>query len=298
MIKYKIQRMAFVRYTYPFLVNKIQTFFIFATFISILLFLSLFPSSVLQETNGQSLITNDSTTKNQISNIYDLRYSILVNFTSKIDQIHGHLNASLMNKFNGNETFAVAHAGHPIAEIYPIIEPQITKVNSSLSESLYLKLLSLPELVKNSTNEAYAIEIETTKSILKQVINEVIPSNFQNDTTFNIFVIVDLLDIAGSEYQEAITNNTITAMVEYQDSNAFIQVAQKLLSNILLSNNSTLNVQNSNFTHLFVLLDSTIQKVSDPKQVHSSIVNIFLDLSKAIELDLHTLLSKLGTVAD
>jgi hypothetical protein len=152
--------------------------------------------------------------------------------------------------------------------------------------------------VKNSTNEAYAIEIETTKSILKQVINEVIPSNFQNDTTFDIFVLVDLLDIAGSEYQEAITNNTITAMVEYQDSNAFIQVAQKLLSNILLSNNSTLNVQNSNFTHLFVLLDSTIQKVSHPKQVHSSIVNIFLDLSKAIELDLHILLSKLGTVAD
>ncbi len=161
-----------------------------------------------------------------------------------------------------------------------------------------MKLLSLPEIVKNSTNESYTKEIETTKSILKQVVNEVIPNNFQNDTTFNIFVIVDLLDIAGSEYQEAITNNTITAMVEYQDSNAFIQVAQKLLSNILMSNNSTLNVQNSNFTHLFVLLDSTIQKVSDPKQVHSSIVNIFLDLSKAIELDLHTLLSKLGTVAD
>lgn len=290
--------MPFVHYTYPFLVNKIQTFFIFTTFMSILLFLSLFSLSVLQESKGQLLPSTDSNTRNQISNIYDLRYSMLVNFTSKIDQIHGHLNASAMNKFDGNETFAVAHAGHPIAEIYPIIEPQIAKVNSSLSELLYSKLLSLPDLAKNSTNELYVNEIEATKSILRQVVNEVIPSNFQNDTTFNIFVIVDLLDIAGTEYQEAVTNNTITAMVEFQDSNAFIQVAQKLLSDLLSSNNSTLNVQNSNFTHLFALLDSTIQKVSDPKQVHSSIVNIFLELSKAIELDLHTLLSKLGNVGD
>ena len=51
-----------------------------------------------------------------------------------------------MNKFDGNETFAVARAAHPIAEIYPIIESQIAKVHKSLSDTLYSKLVSLLEL--------------------------------------------------------------------------------------------------------------------------------------------------------
>ena len=163
-----------------------------------------------------------------------------------------------MNKLDGNEVFAVAHSGHPIAEIYPIIEPQVSKVNRSLSDLLYSKLSSLPGLAKNSTNEVYLKEVAETNVILKQTLKEVIPYHFQNDTTFNVFVVVDLLDTAGSEYQEAITNNTITAMVEYQDSNAFIQMAQKVLSEVTISNSSTLAVQN-NFTHLFDLLDSRIE---------------------------------------
>ena len=297
MVKYKKQKMASVYNTYPFLVNKISIFFFFGTFLIILVLISLSPLLIFQASNGQLSSTTNFPNQDHISNIFDPRYTMLVNFTSKIDQIHGHLNASVMNKLNGNEAFAVAHAGHPIAEIYPIIEPQVSKVNRSLSDLLYSKLSSLPGIAKNSTNEVYLKEVAETNVILKQTLKEVIPYHFQNDTTFNVFVVVDLLDTAGSEYQEAITNNTITAMVEYQDSNAFIQMAQKVLSEVTISNSSTLAVQN-NFTHLFDLLDSRIEEISDPKNVDSSIVNIFLSLSNAIELDLHALLSKLGNVSD
>ena len=222
---------------------------------------------------------------------------MLVNFTSKIDQIHGHLNASMMNKFDGNETFAVAHAAHPIAEIYPIIESQIAKVHKSLSDTLYSKLVSLLELSTYSTNAEYEKEVITVNSILKQTINSIVPSNMHNDLTFNSFVIVDLLETAGHEYQEAVTNNTITAMVEYQDSKAFIQEAQNLMFDVVLSSSGTQDTQH-NFAPLFELLEATIGKASDPKHVYQSLDNIFLDLAKAVGMDKFILLSKLGNAVD
>lgn len=68
------------------------------------------------------------------------------------------------------------------------------------------------------------------------------------------------MDTVGTEYQETITNNSINAMVEYQNSNAFVQMAHKLFSDMTIYNddNSTLALHN-NFTHLFDLLDSAIQ---------------------------------------
>lgn len=286
-----------MNHSYFFSINKIQIIFIVFAFFSIFISLSLFSHVIFQESNGQVSNTNNTFAREKIGNIFDPRYSLLVNLTSKIDQIHGHLNASVMNKIDGNESFAVAHAGHPIAEIYPIIELQISKVNRSLSESLYSMLVSLPDLSKNSTNDHYKSEVEATNLILKQIVSDAIPNNFKNDVTFNSFVIVDLLDTAGHEYQEAVTNNTITAMVEYQDSKAFIQEAQKILSSVILTNNHTTKIQH-NFDPLFELLDSTIGKASDPKQVYESLDNIFLDLAKAVGMDKFTLLSKLGNAVD
>ncbi|WP_415310173.1 hypothetical protein [Candidatus Nitrosocosmicus sp. FF01] len=69
------------------------------------------------------------------------------------------------------------------------------------------------------------------------------------------------MDTADTEYQEGITNNSITAMLRYQNSNAFVQIAHKLFSDMTIyhDDNSTLTLHN-NFTHLFDLLDSAIQK--------------------------------------
>ena len=107
--------MASVHTIYPFLVNKTPVFFIFTSFPIICVLISTSPLLIFQASNGQSLNTTNESNWRLISNIFDLRYSLLVNFTSKIDQIYGHLNASVINKIDGNETLAVAHAGHPIA---------------------------------------------------------------------------------------------------------------------------------------------------------------------------------------
>ncbi|MDN5846681.1 MAG: hypothetical protein L0H53_10460 [Candidatus Nitrosocosmicus sp.] len=73
---------------------------------------------------------------------------------ASIRSSHGELShALLLNKYDGNETFAVGHAAHPIAEVYPLVAPQIASANKSLDLSLYSMLVNLPEISKNSTKK-------------------------------------------------------------------------------------------------------------------------------------------------
>src|SRR5215475_12286442 len=48
--------------------------------------------------------------------------STLVEFVSNIEQVKGHIEQALANKQAGNNTLALAHTLHPIAEIYANIE--------------------------------------------------------------------------------------------------------------------------------------------------------------------------------
>ncbi len=298
MVKYKKYSKASVsQWDHSYISIKLKTFLVLMTFVIPLLFIALTSfisfQPIIGQINDKSVSGLEKQKGLSISNIFDPSYSNLVNFTSKIDQIHGHLNASLLNKYDGNETLAVAHAAHPIAEVYPLVAPQIASANKSLDLSLYSILVNLPEISKNSTNEEYANTIQSTKTVLKQIVNEVIPKGMQDDLTFNSFVAVDLLDTAGHEYQEAITNSTITAMVEYQDSQAFLQQAEKLLSSLhLLNQRSTLD--SYDFIALLSSVNSSIVEVSTPKEVYILIDRIFQEISSVSGIDKFTLLSKLG----
>ncbi|HET6588531.1 MAG TPA: hypothetical protein VFG45_00030 [Candidatus Nitrosocosmicus sp.] len=258
---------------------------------------------IFQSSNGQ-MVNSTTTTTTSIGNskeissrdVLDFRYSDLVNFTSKIKQIDGHLNASLLNKYDGNESLALAHAEHPIGELYPFVGPQIAITNQSLNQSLYLILMDIPEYSKNSTNEEYLSVIQSTQNLLKDIINEVIPKNLQNDKLFNSFVVVNLLDLAGHEYQAGVTNDTITAIFEYQDSKAFIQQAEKLLSTFY--SDSETSIDSSGLWPLVNSLNAAIEKVSTPEEIYLSIDSIFSKISLLVNTDKLTLLSKLGVSAD
>ncbi len=144
-------------YCYQF--TKANTYFKVIVPVISLLIISAIPFIIIQPINGQisnnTLNIVDKPQEVSPDNILDLRYSNLVNFTSKIEQIDGHLNASLLNKYDGNESLAFAHAAHPFAEVYPFVAPQIANTNQSLNQSLYSILANLPEVSRNSTNDEY-----------------------------------------------------------------------------------------------------------------------------------------------
>ncbi len=285
-------------YCYQF--TKSKTYFKIITLVISLLIISVIPFIIIQPINGQisnkTLTMVDKPQEISPDNILDFRYSELVNFTSKIEQIDGHLNASLLNKYDGNESLAFVHATHPIAEVYPFVAPQIANTNQSLNQSLYSILVNLPEISRDSTNDEYLSIIQSTKDILKDIINEVIPKNLQNDLLFNSFVIVNLLDLAGYEYQAAVTNGTITAIFEYQDSKAFMQQAEKLMS-IYYADPET-SVESSGLLSHVSSLNTAIDEVSTPEEIYLLIDGIFSKMSLIISTDKLTLLSKLGITTD
>ena len=285
-------------YSYPFIKSK--TYFKVITLVIPLLVISVIPFIFIQPINGQisdkTITIVDKPEEISSDNILDLRYSNLVNFTSKIEQIDGHLNASLLNKYDGNESLAFAHATHPIAEVYPFVAPQIAKTNESLNQSLYSILVNLPEVSRNSTNDQYFSTIQSAKDILKDIKNEVIPKNLQNDVLFNSFVIVNLLDLAGYEYRAAVNNGTITAIFEYQDSKAFIQQAEKLMSVFYVDPETSDEV--SGLLTLVSSLNTSIDEVSTPEDIYLLIDGIFSKMSLIISTDKLTLLSKLGVTTD
>ena len=131
---------------------------------------------------------------------------------------------------------------------------------------------------------------------MKDITNEVIPKNLQNDVLFNSFVIVNLLDLAGYEYQASVTNGTITAIFEYQDSKAFIQQAEKLMSIFYVDPETSVDA--SGLLTLISSLNTSIDEVSTPEDIYLLIDGIFSKMSLIISTDKLTLLSKLGITTD
>ena len=127
-----------------------------------------------------------------------------------------------MNKEVGNTTLAKAHTLHPIAEIYSSIEPQISNANITLNETLATNLNQLSEIVNASSIDEFDAQSQATNGILNQTLQQVVPAEIADNSTFRLGVVSDLLSTASVEYGEAVENGTIKELVEYQDGQDFV----------------------------------------------------------------------------
>ena len=206
--------------------------------------------------------------------------STQVDFASNIEQIRGHLNAAVMNKEAGNNTLAQAHTLHPIAEIYSSIEPQISNANSTLNETLATNLNQLSQIVNTSSTDEFDSQSQRINGILNQTLQQVIPIETANNSTFRLGIVSDLLSIAGEEYGEAVENGSIKEIVEYQDGQAFISRAQDVFSQTSPTLPSELDTEVRETNGFFSDLNSAIQNKSSPEVVNRSIGAIIHEMSE------------------
>src|SRR5215211_2854811 len=103
-----------------------QGFILATTSLSVLLLLTIyiilpldFTTLVFAQEQNTNL-SSSATTSPSNTNKATISYlnSTQVDFVSNIEQIRGHINAAIMNKEAGNNSLAMAHTLHPIAEIY------------------------------------------------------------------------------------------------------------------------------------------------------------------------------------
>lgn len=272
--------------------NEYTTYMHYATknFVSIvvgLIIASISMISVISFTDlsygqGELLMQENIYTSNVTSNPMD--EDSAVTFKSNVEQIAGHLNAALMNKENGNNTLALAHTFHPVAEVYTLIEPTIANTNSTLNQTLSADLSNITDMVRFVSADEFSDAVKDVKELLNQTSDAVVPSQLQDNLTFNIRVAIDLLNTAVGEYEEAISNNSIAQLVEYQDAQAFIARGIDQAESIFeqassgIPQNMTESV--TEVKAMLSDLDNQILSIASPETVSSNIQGIVGKLSE------------------
>lgn len=209
----------------------------------------------------------------------------LVDFVSNIEQIRGHLEQATSNKEAGNNILVLAHTLHPIEEIYSNIEDQLSNANNTLNQTLSSNLNQLSQMANNSTLDQFNTQVQKVNGLLNQTVEKVVPIENRNNTTFNLMIVTDSLSTAESEYEEAVENNTVKEIVEYQDAQGFSSRAQSLFeqtsslsSSLIKPQEITDKIQKVNES--FSELNNAIQNKSNLESVDRPIRAIILEISE------------------
>jgi hypothetical protein len=259
-----------------------------ATTITLLVLCNALPSfdyGAFAQGKDNETVVYDTNTPNS-NNITSSNTTTLVDFVSNIEQIKGHLEQATSNKQTGNNILVIAHTLHPIEEIYSNIESQLSNANNTLNQTLSSNLNQLSQMANNSTLNQFNTQVQKMNGLLNQTLEKVVPIENRNNTAFNLLVVTDLLSIAESEYKEAVENNTIKEIVEYQDAQGFVSRAQSLFEQTSSSSSSsstkpqeiTGNIQKINYS--FSELNNAIQNKSNIETVDRPIRAIIQEISE------------------
>ncbi|MGI0020823.1 MAG: hypothetical protein ACREAY_10175 [Nitrososphaera sp.] len=146
-------------------------------------------------------------------------------FVANIEFIRGHLEKAIENKNAGNIELAIAHSGHPVDEIYSLVEGDISSKDDALNTELKGALTALA----NQANTASAAEFEDSVNAILPMLDgavEAVAGDEASDPALWAQAIVLLLETANLEYSEAVEGGEIVEMIEYQDATAFIHRAE------------------------------------------------------------------------
>jgi hypothetical protein len=145
-----------------------------------------------------------------------------------IELIRGHLlvGGELIEAGQWNE--ALPHFLHPQEEIYNGIRGQL----KTLSVPPFLTALkSLAQTVKAKNKDAYAKARASVEERLTAV-ETAVQGKEANWPTFALESMLEVLQTATEEYEEAIEGSRISNVVEYQDARGFVLEAERLFQSI------------------------------------------------------------------
>jgi hypothetical protein len=202
----------------------------------------------------------------------------LVQFAANFEMIKGHLEKAIENKNRDNVELAKAHAGHPIAEHYTVLESQINQADAQINNELKQTLTTLVNKVNSTSAVQFRIEVENASALLDQAYSDVIPEADRNDIKFNASVVVALVTEANKEYVEGVKDGKIIAVVEYQDAQAFAERAEKVFFDHV-ANNLTAHEKDAT-ADLFKQLATSMNEIAEPHTIDEHIKGIITEVAE------------------
>lgn len=212
-----------------------------------------------------------------------------VEFVTNIEFIRGHLEKALENRQAENPNMAVAHAGHPISEVFSLIQGEIKEHDEALATKLEADLTDIVSNINTMSVADVQAKINEINASLDKAVESVVSSSERSDPAFTARVIIGLLDTAHHEYEEGVVDGKVAEQVEYQDSLAFIHRAEALFNSIKAE---TPEHEAEELEEFFAEINTTTSNLGSHEQLVLSVESIEHELQEAFKLGSET--SKLG----
>ena len=197
-------------------------------------------------------------------------------FHGYLEQMIGHLDASVENVQNNNNVLAVAHALHPIEEIVDVINSRLIQTNETLTKDFSNKLNKYVQTVKSGNLNIIIIEKRDLEQLLNDALDQSVSLEKRTNRDHILNVTAELITIASEEYTESMSQGRIINLLEYQDGQQFFNRAITLLnkSPTYLSD----NVKNylTGINELKKGMDSKI----DPSEIDMNVKDMLCEIKK------------------
>jgi hypothetical protein len=194
-----------------------------------------------------------------------------------LEQMNGHLDASIINIQGNNSVLAVAHALHPIEEIVDIINNRLIQTNETLTKEFTNNLNNYVQTVKSNDLNKIMKEKAELVNLLNDALDQSISLEKRNNRDYILNVTAELITIASEEFNEAMYNGQIINLLEYQDGQQFIKRAIMLLEEsqaLLLSDND------KKYIDKIREMEKDMDLKRDPSKVDSDVKDMLCEIKK------------------
>lgn len=197
-------------------------------------------------------------------------------FHGYLEQMKGHLDASIINVQSNNSGLAVAHALHPIEEIVDIINNRLIQTNETLTKEFSGKLNQYVQTVRSDNLNKISIEKTELEKLLNDALDQSIDIEKRTNRDYMLNVTAELINIASEEFNEAMFNGQIINLLEYQDGQQFIKRAIMLLeeSQALLSDND------KKYLTQIIEMKKDLDLKSDPSEIDRNVKDMLCEIKK------------------
>jgi hypothetical protein len=197
-------------------------------------------------------------------------------FHGYLEQMKGHLDASIINVQSNNSGLAVAHALHPIEEIVDIINNRLIQTNETLTKEFSGKLNQYVQTVRSGNLNKISIEKTELEKLLNDALDQSIDIEKRTNRDYMLNVTAELINIASEEFNEAMFNGQIINLLEYQDGQQFIKRAIMLLeeSQAFLSDND------KKYLTQIIKMKKDLDLKSDPSEIDRNVKDMLCEIKK------------------
>lgn len=197
-------------------------------------------------------------------------------FHGYLEQMKGHLDASIINVQSNNSGLAVAHALHPIEEIVDIINNRLIQTNETLTKEFSGKLNQYVQTVRSDNLNKISIEKTELEKLLNDALDQSIDIEKRTNRDYMLNVTAELINIASEEFNEAMFNGQIINLLEYQDGQQFIKRAIMLLeeSQAFLSDND------KKYLTQIIEMKKDLDLKGDPSEIDRNVKDMLCEIKK------------------